>query len=131
MSFQPLSNRGLSESLVGVADPAKFTDPFRNESREIHAGLPKGDTLKYTLIIVIISAIIFVTVIAIYDIIRNYINNKYAKISLENPDSGNTPQQIQSTLIANSNQLISSFVFALICIILALILIPILITFIK
>jgi len=129
MSFQPLSE-GLSSSLLGVADPVKFVDPVRYEGR-IHAPFPSEPTIKYTLLIIIISAIIFVTALSVYDVVRNLINNYFAKQALLNPVSNNTKEDIDRTLIANRGGLISSSIFSVFCIILAIILIPILISLIK
>lgn len=140
MSFTPISNVSLSTALAGAVEPTKFInvprsdDIYENKPNElyekrIHGKIDRSESIKYTIIIVIVSAIIFVTVIAIYDIIRNGINNYYASIALNDVNSHNTPEQIEQTEIANSNSLWSSMVFALLCLISAVVFIVILIYF--
>lgn len=141
MSFHPIQ-QGFSSSLLGIADPVKFVDPSRIDTslldkdstadksltdRRIHAGRDKTQTIRYTLIIIVISAIIFVTVIAIYDVLRIVITNFYAKAALTDPKAQVTPTDLTRTLIANYESFLATLVFALIAIFLALILIPILI----
>lgn len=136
MSFTPLSG-GLSTALSGAIEPTKFisapdtrSDPQAEElfARRIHEpSSSKTQTIKYTIIIVIISAIIFVTVIALYDIMRNSLNTYYANIALTDPNSHNDPEDIERTQIANINALWSSIIFAIICVIMAIMLVFILI----
>src|SRR5579871_4618304 len=121
VSFQPLSTQGTSLALIGAADPVKFTDTNRPESdrtlydKRIHG--PKSDksTFIYTLVIVIISAILFVTMVAIYDVFRNSISDVYARRALTDEGSSNTPDEINGALIANRQALIASGFFALFC----------------
>src|SRR5581483_762719 len=117
MSFHPLSG-GFSSSLLGTADPVKFTDPLRDEAqimdRPIHGPAPlRHHTIMYTIIIIVISALIFITIVAIFDVIRNYIINYYARLALTDPNSHNTEEDIVRTLIINRDSFISSGVFAL------------------
>lgn len=141
MSFTPLKE-GFSSSLLGIADPGKFIDPMRLESdsfgsegrrdqslteRRIHASKDSRTTLRYTIIIIIISAIIFVTVIAIYDVIRTIITNFYAEAALKDPKAQVSDTDRIRTEIANYNALLATIVFAIITICIALIIIPILI----
>jgi hypothetical protein len=137
----PISNTGLSTALAGAVEPTKFiniprsddiiyeTRPNELYEKRIHGRPDRMESIKFTIIIVIISAIIFVTVIAIYDIIRNGINNYYASLALNDPASHNSPEQIEQTEIANSNALWSSMVFASLCLISAIVFIVILIYF--
>lgn len=140
MSFTPLAP-GINNALLGAADPGKFIDPYRSdvksfserdlEDRRIHDTRSRLQPITYTLIIIIISAIIFVTVIAIYDVFRNLISNHYASIALNDPDSDNTPEDIERTQIANQQALVASIIFAIFCIITAIILIFILIIYLH
>lgn len=134
MSFTPLSG-GLSTALSGVVEPTKFMD-FRdlNEKpsglyeRRMHGPSmkdKKNTTLKYTIIVVIISAVVFVTIISLYDIVRAYFNKIFATISLNNPESNNSPEAILRTQIANDNQFWSTLSFSAFCLITAVILIAI------
>lgn len=136
MSFTPLSG-GTSSALLGAIEPGRFIDPDRIDtrredltSRRIHGAEDKGRSLKYTILIVIISAIIFITVIALYDVIRNAISDFYATNSLTDPNAHYTPGEIIQTRIANRNALIASIVFAAFCVLSALVLIVIIMKFI-
>lgn len=137
MSFTPLSG-GTSTALIGAIEPTKFisirasddvyqNDPNELYARRVHRPLDRTENMKYTIVIVMISALIFVTVIAIYDVIRNAINNYYANIALLDPNSHNDPDDIERTQIANNNELWSSMVFAAVCLVSAIILIILLI----
>ena len=128
-SFTPISG-GLSSALSGTVEPTKFlikdrTFGDRSEKR-IHGST---DNTSYTILIVIISAILFVTVVAIYDVLRNVINIYYANLALTDPNSHNTPEDIERTTIANQNSLWSSMLFAAICIISAIVIIFIIVQF--
>jgi hypothetical protein len=133
MSFRPLQQNNISTALLGTADPTKFVDVYRKDvdrslfEREIHGSREQKASIKYTLIIIVISAIIFVTVIAIYDVFRNIIIDYFAKMALEDPRSHNRKQEIESTIIANNDAFKASIAFSLFCIITAIILVYILI----
>ncbi len=71
MSYLPI-HPGFNESLIGVED----TDTIYNK---LH-GFKKN-----TIIIIIISALIFVTIISIFDVFRTIIDNKYSKLALTDP----------------------------------------------
>jgi hypothetical protein len=120
MSFQPLAP-GINQSLLGVARPR---DLRTLTERRLSGGKKSG-----VVIAVIVSAIIFVTVISIYDVIRNLFNAYYTKIALEDPRSQNTPQQINSTNIANKQALYASIAFSAFCIITSIILVYLLIKY--
>src|SRR5438105_15887759 len=81
-------------------------------------------SLKYTLILIIISAIIFVTIVSLYDVLRNFISKTYATATLNDPISHNLPEQIEATLLANNNAFYASLTFAGTCLLLAIVLIP-------
>jgi len=125
MAYTPASG-GLSSALSGVVEPTKFVRSNDLYGRHIHGGTDKTQTIKYTVMIVIVSAIIFVGVISIYDVIRNMVNGYYANRALEDPNSHNTKEEIERTKIANRNLLYASIVFAGIVIVLAIVLICIL-----
>ncbi len=75
---------------------------------------------------IVISAIIFLTIIAIYNVINTAIDNYYSNIALNDPNSNNTQEEIDRTNIANYYGLISTIVYALVCLIISIILVPIL-----
>lgn len=111
------------------ADVARKDSDLSLYERRIHGPEEPKINIRYTIIIVIISAIIFVTVISIYDIFRNLISNYFAKITLNDPNSHNTQEQINTTLISNHGLLISSIIFSLFCIVTGTIIIYILLQF--
>lgn len=136
MSFHPLSP-GISQSLLGVGANPDLLDSSRYINRDYidrshylsEGKVPSGYTKL--ILTVIISAIVFVTIVAIYDVLRNAINNKYAKIALEDPAAQNTQESINSTEIANQQALISSIVFAILCILSAIVLVYIIVQYLK
>lgn len=135
-NFQPISG-GLSSALLGVADPIKFVDTERIETkdslyarRRVEKTSNDRSSLRYTILLIIITAIIFITIVAIYDVIRNGITNYYARLALENKCSFNTSENISRTLIANEKSFQSSVVFACLAIVLAVILVILIIQFI-
>ncbi len=95
MSFFPLSSVsfnpfiGFGESLFGATDMTKFND-FNDFNkiedknlfdRNIHS---PTDANKYrTITTIVISAILFATIISIYDVLRNYIIIYYADMTPE------------------------------------------------
>ena len=58
----------LGPSLLGVADPAKLFDPARLDARMLR--VPHIEPRRHTLIIIVVSAIIFITVVALYELLR-------------------------------------------------------------
>lgn len=135
MSVYPLSSLSLNDSLIGVADTNKFIDPLRVESKDfsnkkIHE-LSHGETIKYTIVITCISAILFVTIISIYDTLHNVINAYYSENYLSDVHNNISQETIERTRIANKNTLIANGIFTLVCIISAVIIIPLLLLIIK
>lgn len=114
-----LAGAGLQQSLLGVADPAKFVDPSRLDipsgaqpSIVDYPGRNYRSMLFYTLTIVFMSALIFVTVVSIFEVIKYSINYGYAVYHRE-------------SLVTNLRDLIiTSGYFALITTGLSVILIP-------
>jgi hypothetical protein len=139
MSFQPITGTGIGPSLLGVGDPIKFIRPVdndpledRTDSRDLHGDRDsKGTNYIKTVLLVVISALIFVSIVALFDVLRNALDNYYAKQALENPASGNTETDIAATEIANQYNLLSSIVFASITSLISIILIIILILVMK
>lgn len=146
MSFTPLASGGLSSALGGIVEPTKFiitnsvgtSDSLEDvrvrdySERRIHSpSEKKASNNTYTILIVVMSAIIFVTVIGIYDVIRGGINNYFADIALTDPNSHNSPDDIERTNIANTNALWASMVFAGVAIILAIIFIAFILLYLN
>jgi len=135
MSLYPLSSFGLNDSLIGVADATKITDSKRNGSkdysnRRFHE-LSHGETIRYTIIITCISAILFVTIVSIYDVLHNVINVYYNDLYLNDPHSHISQEDIERTKTSNKNTLIANCIFALICIVSAVIFVPLLLQIIS
>lgn len=131
MAFQPTLS-GFNSSLYGMADPARFFDSNRLESRndlyeqKIHSNENNSRSIIYTLIIIIISAIIFVTIISLFDVIRGYITNYYANQALIDPISQNTPIDITRTNLANQENQTANITFFIVCIVISIFIIPML-----
>ena len=123
MSFQPLRINS-STALSGTIEPTKFFEHDKYlEERHIHGSSHTAESLRFTIIIIIISAILFVTIIAIYDIVRIGIINHYANKSLHDKRSQNNREDIERTIVANENSFWASIAFATFCIISAVILV--------
>jgi hypothetical protein len=132
MAFTPLG-LGTSTALSGTVVSPRFLEIGRTDTedfsrfedltgRKVH-GSPRDNpkSIEYTIFIIIISAFIFITVIAIFDVIRNIINNYYAHRALTDPNSNNTQEDIERAEIANQNGLWSSIVFATVTFLIAII----------
>jgi len=113
--YKPLDTTSTpySTSLLGVSTQFIERDNPIRQSR--------GAGSATSLIMIFVSAVIFVTMVAIFEVLKNAINNYYAEIALNDPDVNNTPEDILTTTTANRYGLISSFVFAVICVIIAII----------
>jgi len=135
-AFVPLEHTGLTTSLLGTGDPVKYLPEARSEEprniyRRIHGSERKITPNSYTIILIVISALIFITVVAVFDVVRNAINNYYAKKALKDPRSNNTKRDIERAVIANKNNFYSSVTFAFITLFISIILIPLLFKLFK
>lgn len=145
-------NNGIGTSLFGIGASNHILDTGRGNipddylsdikqnyyqkdtnltERHIHGPRHNIQTIKHQIIIILISAMIFVSAVAVYDVIRNSINYFYADFSLHNNGNTNTEQDINNFLLASRDTIISSALFALFCIITSLIFIPLLILLIR
>lgn len=108
--FTPLNISTVDTSSFGVTEPLieKGLRPSNTNS--------SGLTLD-SIIIIIVSAIIFVTAIAIYDVIRMSVSNHFSTRSLLNPFSRNKDEDIDRSLISNEESLYAAITFASICVI--------------
>lgn len=99
----------LETSLLGVADPVKFLDTARLDS--VHP--PAAPTSrKYTVVIIVISAVIFITAVAVYEVLRG-------ALALAMTTDDTFRQGLEKSLLATC-------VFAAVCFLLALVVIPLL-----
>lgn len=113
MSFQEQSLLGVS---VGT-NPKLLTEVILEDKKDDNLNL---------LLTVVVSAIIFVTVIALYEVIKVAISNYYDNIASMDPNSNYTQEEIERNVTSNYYELLSTVVFAIICLVIALIFIPIL-----
>ena len=123
MSFTPSSQ----PSLFAAGTNITIEDGGTKENPEPKHVVDKNNGNYINLFLkIIISAIIFLTIIAIYNVINTAIDNYYSNIALNDPNSNNTQEEIDRTNIANYYELISTIVYAFVCLIIAIILVPIL-----
>ena len=115
MAFHPLQG-GINSSLLGIGVAPRILDS-NNQGRELYPRRIDSGGRENTIFVIIMSAVIFITIISIADVIRNYINNYYARRALRNPLSRNTQKEINNTLIANQEGLNASITFMVFCII--------------
>lgn len=126
MSITPLSG-GLWSSLLGVgATRPGRTDPFKLGADELRypkeSGRSSTEDLRYAIIIIVISAIIFITVVAMYDVVRTVVANYFAATTIANSNQ----ETAAADLLSNSNALIAGIIFAFVCVITVLIFVPLL-----
>ena len=81
-------------------------------------------SLMLLLVVILITIIIFVAVLSVYDVIKEGIVNRYARRALLDPRSNNSPEDIQRTLIANEESYNAAVHFSIICILIAMIILP-------
>ena len=135
------------ESFVGIADTPRLVDTNLSDTifpRYIHGSPSPSSKIIYTILTIFVSALIFIAVVAAYDLVRAVINSHYKRAAesesirvsqeSENYMSGVTdPKTIalekmntNDTLfrIVEKNTLRAVITFTLICIISALILVP-------
>lgn len=128
MSLQPTSSSGYKNSLLGQDYLYNFKNiPLRNQTlyrRNISADNTDDDNNPKTIpsnrsiiILSIVGAILFILVVSLFDIVRNWINNYYAEKALRDSASNVSTDDINSTIIANYQSLIASIVFAIFCVI--------------
>lgn len=133
MSFHP-NSPGFDQSLLGAVDITKFSDQslpnydtyYREKigrSREI------GTDVYQTVLIVIITAIIFIIIVSYFDVIRNIINSYYISKSLRDSHADNNEQDIIRTEIGDQNGVAASVVFAAVATVLGLCIIFLIMSF--
>jgi hypothetical protein len=110
-----------SNALLGTADPGKFTDIYRLDvekpilTEKVHApSLHPKSTISYTITVIAISALIFVTILSIFDVIKNAINYAY---SIQHRS------ELSSQIL---DLVVSSGYFSLTCVGISILVIPIL-----
>lgn len=129
MSYLPL-HPGFNQSLLGVGASPNTFDLDLRDTDQLYGKL-HGSSKKNTIVVIIVSALIFITVISLFDIARNLIHNKYAKRALTDPRTKLTKTDITNTLIANHDGLLASIAFSTFCIIITVIVLYLISIFIK
>ena len=117
MSVLPLIPN-VESSVLGVgvvARAAKVAGMARLKGKKNPYYKRVDSSDQNTIFIVILSGIILVTIISIYDVIRTYIDNYHAQRTVNNPQFRGDQEDINNTLIANRESLNSSIVFSLMC----------------
>ena len=125
MSLHPLNTSLFATSSLIADDALAFNPEKELYERRFHESTKKSSSIISTIIVIFISAILFVTIIAAYDILRNYIRNYYTKKTLLNKQFKTDPKDIRNTLITNEESLTSTIVFFIACFIIAIIFLPI------
>jgi len=133
MSF-PTATGNLSETLFGGTEMSKFEQSLEEESTSKYYSkrLNRRDysyDLYRTVLIVVITAMIFIIIVAFFDVIRNIITSYYISKSIRDPEVDNPPEYIKKTEISDKNAIISSLVFAIIVTVIGLIIIYFLVTY--
>jgi hypothetical protein len=129
MSFQPAQN-GVNPVLLGVTTTTGFTTTEGGVntlfSKKIEGVRPRTKQITNTIISIIASAFIFISIVSIFDVLQNAINNYRASIALNDPRAGNSAQEILTTEIANEERLQSSLIFSVFAMVFSIIFVSIL-----
>lgn len=113
-----LSGRNLSTAKLGTGSDS--TDQVKSEfinARKV--------------IWIVVSAIIFVVIVAIYELLRISLNNYFYLQAVEDPRCNYKKHKCTQELAKNHNNLISACIFALLTILTAAIILPILFSWVK
>jgi len=133
MAFVPIERVSLGTALLGTGEPVRFRAAEENifergipGREDIYARTHGKSKKSYskTILLVVISAVIFVTAVAIYDVFRSWITNYFARKTLEDPREKNASDDIRKTEIANHNTYLSNVTFAVFTLLIAAIAIP-------
>jgi hypothetical protein len=126
--FLPIQTQqlGVNAGLYGaVTETARGKVPlYKKRMGEDKGGNTAGVGLL--LIAILITVIIFVAIIAAYDVIRDKISNHYAKQALTNPKSKNSQEDIERILLANQASYHSTLTFAFFAVMFAIFTLPLL-----
>ncbi len=123
------NNTNTSLAFFPLIDASRYFD-LLNEDGEILTGRsPKNNNLNIvtTIITIIISALIFISIIAVFDVIKKIITNYYAEKTLKDPNLNNDTLNINRTFVANQQSLNSNIIFCLLSIFITFTLVPFLV----
>ena len=126
MSFPSAgTNLGINQSLLGIDIVTR--DPVTYEERVSDLKHSVSRITINTVLTVIVSALVLVAVLSIYDVIKAWLNRHYIEIALDNPKANYSKEEIERTLIENTENLRSVSIFALITVISAIVIIGLII----
>jgi formate hydrogenlyase subunit 3/multisubunit Na+/H+ antiporter MnhD subunit len=126
MSYIPSnpSTIGIQSSLLGVGAQPKIIDE-RLDNTQLHGAVAsKTSSNMHVVLIIVLSALIFVTAVALFGVIRGFLDLYFSTLSLNDKRSHNTQQDIDRTIIADNYALMAIIVFAIICVLLLFLLTP-------
>jgi hypothetical protein len=110
----------LAPSLLGVGEPTKFMDLNALDRPRLDVHPFSSQSKQYAVVLVVASAIIFVTAVAVYECIRVAIQYTFVKDALSKNAQGTSNMDVQKA------NLIGTIIFAVFCIGSAIIVIPML-----
>jgi hypothetical protein len=87
---------------------------------------PDFDSTKRNVILIVMTAVIFIAIVALYDVLRLFISVFYLRHDYSIP-----PEEVKSILPLRQDSLGSAAIFALFCVLIALIVVPILVNVIS
>lgn len=149
MNQSPISNVNIETSLFGIGSP-RYDEPYLRDAdfvetkevtgsqppdNDVELKAPKKEIKRYDytsiILITVISAIIFITAVAIYDVIRIFISNHFSSKVVEDPNFDSTEEEATREKIKERYSLISGLSFALFSLIVAIILIPLIVRYLQ
>jgi hypothetical protein len=113
---KPLELASVPSSLLGTGEPTKFLDLTGLDAKRLDVHPFSSQSKQYAVVLVVASAIIFVAAVAVYECIRVAI--QYAFVKNVSWDTSQPPNPKVT--------LISTIIFAVFCVISAVLIIPML-----
>lgn len=124
MSIQIFRRPSLKESEFGIVEAVRFEDSGPVDL--IRDKDTKGHVHQKEVNSIVVSAIIFVTVVAVFSVISTIISNYFVDKTASDPRAKNTKLDILKTRITNQNLLLSNLIFASFVILCCFLFIPLL-----
>lgn len=115
----------LGESKFGIEEAVRFEGSGRidkpKREREAH-------TYSKDIVLIIISAVVFVTVVAVYSVFSTIITNYWSEKAAR---KFSDKKELAKLRLNNKNSLYANLIFAVFAILLGIILVPYLLSYIK
>lgn len=117
---------GVRTALLGTGSPITVFDDVERPlyARRMHGATSQEPNLQHTIILTVISAFIFILLVAFFEVVRTLIYNRYAVAA--DIRNGYDPQDIENEMRSRESTSAASACFVLICLLAALIFIPLL-----